>query len=59
MKFVKTFVHDDVQGYKFGSNPFGQPKVFSHIYFIDGLLIDTGHYNMRQEIFTAVSSLPV
>jgi glyoxylase-like metal-dependent hydrolase (beta-lactamase superfamily II) len=28
-------------------------------FFVDGLLIDTGHSNMRKEIFSALSNLPV
>jgi len=30
-----------------------------HLFFVDGLLIDTGHYNMRNEIWTTIKHLPV
>lgn len=59
MKRSSSFTHQDVQIFKFGSWPFGQPKMFSHLFFVDGLLIDTGHSNMRQEVLQAVSNLGV
>lgn len=59
MKIASTFQFENIQGFKFGSNPFGQPKMFAHVYFIDGLLIDTGHRNMRKEIMKLLHSLPV
>ena len=33
--------------------------MFSHAYFIDGLLIDTGHRHMRKAALDAIKSLPV
>ena len=59
MKITKSFQHNKVQGFKFGSWPFGQPKMYAHCYFIDGMLIDSGHSNMRKEIVTTLSDLPV
>jgi len=59
MKLTSSFQHQDVQGYKFGSNPFGRPKMYSHIYFVDGLLIDTGHRNMQQEVMGEITPLEV
>ncbi len=59
MKIKDSFQHQEIQGFKFGSWPFGKPSMFSHIYFIDGLLIDTGHSNMQKEVFNTLNSLPV
>ena len=59
MKNVQAFQHQEIKGFRFGSNPFGKPNLFSHVYFIDGLLIDTGHPNMRQEVISQVSALPI
>ena len=59
LKVSKFFQHQTVRGFKFGSNFLGRPRMFSHVYFIDGLLIDTGHSNMRNEVFDAISPLPV
>lgn len=39
--------------------PYGKPKMFSHIYFIDGMLIDSGHRNMQKEVLREVSDLDV
>ncbi len=59
MRIVDTFTHEDVQIYRFGSNPFGKPSFYSHIFFVDGLLIDSGHIHMRKEVFAEVKNLPV
>ena len=59
MKIAISFSHDEVKGFKFGSWPFGKPVMFSHVYFFDGLLIDTGHKHVRKEVTQAVNALPV
>jgi len=59
MKISTSFEHDDIQGFKFGSWPFGKPKFAVYTYFIDGLLIDTGHSNMKKEIVPILTQLPV
>ncbi|NRB51962.1 MAG: MBL fold metallo-hydrolase [Saprospiraceae bacterium] len=59
MKLSSRIEHQDVEIFKFGSWPFGRPKMFSHLFFVDGLLIDTGHSGMRKEIWQAVSPLAV
>lgn len=59
MKISKKFQHQDIQGFKFGSWPFGKPTMYSHCYFVDGLLIDTSHRNMRQAVMEVVQPLAV
>jgi len=59
MRKSSSFTHQDVTGYKYGSWPFGEPQMYSHIYYVDGLLIDTGHVHMRREICDTLSGLPV
>ena len=59
MTVIEQFEFEEVRGYKFGKSPFGKPKMVSHIYFIDGLMIDTGHTRMASEIFNQVKDLPV
>lgn len=59
MKIVENFNIENVLGFRFGSSPFGRPKLFSHVYFIDGLLIDTGHRNMSTEVFNTIKDLNV
>ncbi len=59
MNVIETFDFEEIKGFKFGKSLFGQPKLFSHIYFIDGLMIDTGHTKMASKIFHQVKDLPV
>ncbi len=59
MKLTTSFEHDGIRGFKFGSWPFGRPKLFVHTFFVDGLLIDTGHSNMRKEIVQTLSPFRV
>ena len=59
MKISESFHFQEVKGFKFGSWPFGRPRMFSHIYFIDGLLIDTGHSNMRKAVLDVVNTLSI
>ena len=59
MKIAKKFQYQDIQGFKFGSSPIGKPTMFSHAYFVDGLLIDTGHRNMRKAALAYLKELPV
>lgn len=54
-----SFIVDDIIGYRFMSIPYGKPKLFPHIYFVDGLMIDTGQRRMQEEIFKAVKNLKV
>lgn len=59
MKITEQFTYETVKGFKFGSWPFGRPGLFAHVYFLDGLLIDTGHSNMRKEVLQTIDQLPV
>jgi len=59
MKRIKGFNHHKVNGYAFGSWPFGEPSMYVYVWEIDGLLIDTGHKHMRKEIMEKIGVLPV
>jgi len=59
MKLTDTFQFQTIKGFKFGSSPFGKPNMWVHLFFVDGLLIDTGHSNMRQEVLATVQNLPI
>lgn len=59
MRVTESFTYKDVLGYKFGYHPYAEPNLFTHIYFVDGLLIDTGQSRMSDAILNAVKGLPV
>ncbi len=59
MVVSNTLTYEEVLGFKFGRKLMGQPKMFSHIYYIDGLLIDTGQSRMKDSIIAATQSLDV
>ncbi len=54
-----SFKYEEVTGLKFNTSLLGTSSAFSHIYFVDGLLIDTGHSRKRKTVLSAVSGLPV
>ncbi|PWJ44948.1 MBL fold metallo-hydrolase [Sediminitomix flava] len=56
---TQSFIHEEVQGFKFGYAPFGKPSLFVHTYFIDGLLIDTGQRKLHKQIIASTKDLPV
>jgi ribonuclease/clavin/mitogillin len=53
------FDYEEVKGLRFPTSLFGQSKAYSHIYYVDGLLIDTGHQRKRKTIIQAVDLLAV
>ena len=59
MKVAESFKHEDILGLKFGYSPIGQPNLFVHIYFVDGLLIDTGQFKLSKHIISATENLSV
>ncbi|MEM9052504.1 MAG: MBL fold metallo-hydrolase [Bacteroidota bacterium] len=59
MKGTDQFQHESISAFKFGYAPFGKPKLFVHLYFVDGLLIDTGQKAMAKEILATTAQLPV
>ncbi len=56
---IDTFQHEAVTAYKFGYSPFGKPKLNVHLYYIDGLLIDTGQSRASKEVLRHVGELDV
>lgn len=59
MTSTYTFEHQNVLGIKYGYAALGKPKMFTHIYYVDGLLIDTGQLRMRKQILKTTESLDV
>ncbi|WKN30348.1 MBL fold metallo-hydrolase [Porifericola rhodea] len=59
MKIVEQFSYENIQGFKFGYQAFGRPKMFSLIYFVDGLLIDSGHRKVQKDVLAQLGNLDV
>lgn len=59
MRISETFKFEEVVGLRFGYKPFGGPKLITHIYYVDGLLIDTGQSKLRSEIIARTKGLDV
>lgn len=59
MKTSSQFNYQEVQGFRLGYSLIGQPKMFAHLYYVDGLLIDTGQFKMQESILKLVNKLPV
>ena len=51
--------YDEISGFKFGFRLFGRPKMVAYIYFVDGLLIDTGQSKVRNKILSETSALNI
>jgi len=54
-----SFKHEKVIGFKFEALPILKSKMYSHIYYVDGLLIDTGHPKVRKQVLKATQNLEV
>jgi glyoxylase-like metal-dependent hydrolase (beta-lactamase superfamily II) len=59
MLITESFTHEEVLGLKFGYQAFGRPSMFSHVYFVDGLLIDTGHSRVSKHVLSATEDLAI
>ena len=56
---LKMIEHVDVIEFKAARTIFKIPLYFSHFFYIDGLLIDTGFDHVKNEVLNAVRKLPV
>ena len=59
MLVKESFSHQDVTGFKFGYMAMGKPSMFSHVYYVDGLLIDTGHSRVEKHVLDQTRLLSV
>lgn len=57
MRDFSSFQHEEVLGLKFGYHPYSKPNLHTHIYYVDGLLIDTGQRHMHQTILHKTKDL--
>lgn len=54
-----SFSHEEVTGLRFGYHPYGKPQLYTYLYYVDGLLIDTGQSKARQRILAETKALTV
>ena len=59
MIIEEQFEYEEVKAFKFGYHPFGQPNMFVHIYYVDGLLIDTGQSRAAKAVLNQIGQLDV
>ena len=59
MLVSKSFQHEAVTGFKYGYSPLGKPFLYVYLYYIDGLLIDTGQRKAGPQILADTKNLPV
>ncbi|MEL7221699.1 MAG: MBL fold metallo-hydrolase, partial [Bacteroidota bacterium] len=59
MRTVDTLQYGSIQVFKFGYSLWGKPNMHAHIYYIDGLLIDTGQRLMQKEVLATIGHLKV
>lgn len=57
MKISKISSFESVKWIRGGSSPIGKPNLYVNVYFVDGLLIDTGQSRMKKAIKAYVSDL--
>lgn len=56
---TETLKYEEVLGLRFGYRRFGQPKLSTYIYYIYGLLIDTGQRKAKTEILSQTQNLGI
>ena len=59
MRISESFEFEEVIGLRFGRRPFGRPKMLVYLYYIDGLLIDTGQSKLQSEILKSTQDLNI
>ena len=59
MRHSSQFEHQGVKAFRFGYHPFAKPILYVQLYFVDGLLIDTGQAAMQKEISSATQALDI
>lgn len=59
MVVTETLNYNEVLGLRFGYRRIGRPKLFTYIYYVDGLLIDTGQSKARTEIMAQTQNLSI
>ena len=56
---IQQFQYEAIQAFTFGYHPLRKPKLLVNMFYVDGLLIDTGQAWMRSAILKTTSDLRV
>ena len=59
MSQVHYFEHEGVKAIKMGHSYWGKPFFFVHVYWLDGLLIDSGQRKMQKHVLKFAQGLPM
>ena len=59
MIYFESFTYQEVLALKFGVSGMGMPVLYTHLYYIDGLLIDTGQRKARAKILAETQKLKI
>ena len=59
MIVFNSFTYEEVTGLRFGYHPLGKPQLQVFIYYVDGLLIDTGQRKARTRILKETKDLKI
>lgn len=59
MSKVNRFEHQGVKAFKLGHAYWGKPFISVHVYWLDGLLIDSGQPKMQKHLLAAIKDLPI
>ncbi|GAB5557691.1 MAG: MBL fold metallo-hydrolase [Schleiferiaceae bacterium] len=59
MIIQSNLTHQGVRGFQFGASRWGKPRLYVYLYFVDGLLIDTGQRMAQREILKTTADLPI
>jgi glyoxylase-like metal-dependent hydrolase (beta-lactamase superfamily II) len=59
MSRVTRFEHQGVKAFKLGHAYIGAPLISVHVYWLDGLLIDSGQHKMEAHLLAALKGLPI
>lgn len=59
MSKLVTFEHEEIKAFKLGHAYWGKPLIWVHVYWVDGLLIDSGQRKMQKYLLSALQDLDV
>ncbi len=59
MTTAEAYEFESIRYFRYGYSPIGKPTLLTHIFYVDGLLIDTGQNRAEKEILDTVRQLSI